>query len=105
MMMGIMNEVFEIWHSPTTQSHTLVIAGYKTAILEPDAVVVQTLEVEHWLEASIIFNEFCGYEPYEPMLEDRVEYLASLKRLGKTGKGVNDEREKHNLPRLDWLED
>ncbi len=74
-------------------------------LIDPGMVLLRTFEVDSSSEALILHHEANGYEPWIPMDEDRQEYLVALKKLGKTPKEINDQRQEHGLPRLGWLDE
>lgn len=73
-------------------------------LLEEGDELLWTFEAESYFEAAIQMHERAGWEPYRPMDEDREEYLEALRHLGRNPKEINDERERHGLERLDWLD-
>ena len=74
-------------------------------LIDPGMVLLRTFEVDSPSEAMILHDEANGYEPWIPMDEDQQEYLVALKKLGRTPKEINDQREKHGLKRLGWLDE
>ena len=62
---------YELWHSKhgDCDVHSLMAqdALDKQVTLEPNAVVIWTVDAASWDEARRKQHEFLGWEPYKPM--------------------------------------
>ncbi|MCB1245305.1 MAG: hypothetical protein R3F31_25895 [Verrucomicrobiales bacterium] len=63
---------YELWHSAIDGCYTFIPSGpgNSRAALEPDALLIWTVEAENWEEAQTKKHHYLGWEPYIPMEED-----------------------------------
>jgi hypothetical protein len=64
-----MTRLYELWHSPTTSAYSFFERGHHSqgVVLEPDAVLLWTVEASSPEEATAKRNKHLGWEPYTSM--------------------------------------
>lgn len=74
---------YELWGTPDRTSLTFTgaeaISNYKRqGAVEPDAKLIWTVDADSYNEASTLYHEYMGWEPYRPMDEHVEERLSCM---------------------------